>query len=219
MCGWPNTSDPALTLLASLHHQPLLVVLRAEQPLDLEADLERLSRLGVRHVELAWTAHPHWTSQVRRLVACFPDLQLGAASLCLPEAVAAAAEAGLTYGVSPVLDADLLLQARQCQLALVPGVMTPTEVHRARQLGCLLVKLFPAASFGPHYWSSLRQPLGGLPACIAAGGLSVQDVRPWIEAGVDAVALGGRLSGPEAWDQLAALLSQVMAAPLHQRLH
>jgi 2-dehydro-3-deoxyphosphogluconate aldolase/(4S)-4-hydroxy-2-oxoglutarate aldolase len=55
------------------------------------------------------------------------------------------------------------------------------------------VKLYPAASLGPGYWSSLAGPLKPLPFCIAAGGLSVADVRSWLEAGVDAVAIGSQL--------------------------
>jgi len=204
-----STSDPALTLLAALHHQPLLVVLRAEQPQALEVKLEHLQRLGLRHVELAWTPHPDWVAQVIELARRFPRLALGAASVCTAAGVEAAARAGLAYVVSPILDAELLQRARRLGLVLVPGVLSPSEVHQARQLGCRLVKLFPAASVGPHYWRRLRQPLGGLPACIAAGGLVPADVEPWLQAGVDAVALGGGLDPVAGWDQLSALLKRL----------
>jgi 2-dehydro-3-deoxyphosphogluconate aldolase/(4S)-4-hydroxy-2-oxoglutarate aldolase len=204
-----NTSDPSLTLLQALHHQPLLVVLRAEQPLQLTATLERLECSGLRHVELAWSPHPAWISQVMELVRQFPSLSLGAASVCTPAGVDAAGQAGLRYVVSPVLDAALLRRARKHELALVPGVMSPSEVHQARLLGCSLVKLFPAANLGLHYWRRLRQPLGDLPACIAAGGLGLADVEPWLQAGVDAVALGGGMDpladGPRLRDLLAGI--------------
>lgn len=216
MCGWPNTSESSLNLLASLHHQPLLVVLRAEQPIALEARLERLAQLGVRHVELAWTPHRHWVDQVSALASRFPALLLGAASLCSPAAVQQAAQAGLAYGVSPILDGALHQQACHQGLALVPGVMTPSEVHQARALGCPLVKLFPAVQLGLPYWRRLRQPLGPLPGCIAAGGLAVADVEPWLEAGVDAVALGGGLATEADWEALAALVARLAH---HQRLH
>ena len=106
----------------------------------------------------------------------------------------AAAVAGFRYAVSPILE-QLLSAPRAAGLALVPGVMTPSEVHRARSWGCSIVKLFPAATLGPHYWSRLRGPLGeSLPFCIAAGGLDAADVLPWLKAGVGAVALGSRLA-------------------------
>jgi 2-dehydro-3-deoxyphosphogluconate aldolase/(4S)-4-hydroxy-2-oxoglutarate aldolase len=62
-----------------------------------------------------------------------------------------------------------------------------------------LVKLFPAATVGPGYWRRLAAPLGeSLPFCIAAGGLGPADVMTWLEAGVDAVALGSSLTAAAA---------------------
>lgn len=197
------------SLLDSLHHQPLLVVLRAEQPLQLEAQLASLAGMGVRHIEIAWQPHPAWVDQCRLLRQAYPRLHLGAASLCSVQGVRDAARAGLGYGVSPVLDPDLWQEASQRGLALVPGVFSPSEVQRARTLGCPAVKLFPAVSLGAGYWGQLRGPLGGLPFCIAAGGLGPADVLPWLEAGVDAVALGGRLEQPGALEALAALVGEL----------
>jgi 2-dehydro-3-deoxyphosphogluconate aldolase/(4S)-4-hydroxy-2-oxoglutarate aldolase len=141
------------------------------------------------------------------LVARFPELELGAASVCENEGVLAAAAAGCRYAVSPVLDPELLAAAARA-LVLVPGVMTPSEVHRARGLGCRIVKLFPALSLGREHWRRLRQPLGSpLPFCIAAGGLRPVDVVPWLEAGVDAVALGSGLGDGDATPVLRELLA------------
>ena len=184
----------AAALIDSLRRQPLLVVLRPPQPLAAVPLLERLQALGLRHVEIAWQPSAGWSQQMGELIAHFPGLALGAASITSPAAVEAAMEAGCGYGVSPILDPELLASARSEAFTLVPGVMTPSEVHRARQWGCALVKLFPAAPLGPGYWRRLEDPLGGvLPFCIAAGGLSLVDVNPWLAAGVDAVALGSAL--------------------------
>jgi 2-dehydro-3-deoxyphosphogluconate aldolase/(4S)-4-hydroxy-2-oxoglutarate aldolase len=149
------------------------------------------------------------------LVARFPELELGAASVCEPEGVAAAAAAGCRYAVSPVLEASLLSAAAARDLVLVPGVMSASEVHAARRLGCRLVKLFPAVSVGIDHWRRLREPLGPpLPFCIAAGGLAPADVGPWLAAGVDAVALGSALGDlEEAWPQLAAAMPGSLAPP------
>ena len=185
------------------------MVLRAEQPSALLPQLERLDQIGLRHVELAWSAHPHWPLQAADLVERFPRLSLGAASVCSMEALEGVLAAGLAYAVSPVLDADLLQAARRWSLVLVPGVFSPSEVHRARRLGCPLVKLFPAAQLGPGFWPRLRGPIGHLPACIAAGGLGVVDVEPWLAAGVDAVALGGQLIGTDPWAGLTQLVSRL----------
>ena len=190
MCRWRPTSDRADALIASLRHQPLLVVLRPPSPAAAAARIASLACLGVLHIEIAWQPGEAWVGECRELIAAFGQLWLGAASLHSAAAVAAARQAGFSYGVSPILDAQLCRQAGD-DLLLVPGVMTPTEVNQARSWGCRLVKLFPAAPLGPLYWRRLTAPLGEpLPFCIAAGGLGPQDVPLWLGAGVDAVALG-----------------------------
>lgn len=202
-------------LIQSLRRQPLLVVLRPATPLAAEPQLQRLQALGIRHVEIAWQAGDVWGLEMAALVARFPELELGAASVCEPDGVAAAAVAGCRYAVSPVLEASLLAAAAARDLVLVPGVMSASEVHAARRLGCRLVKLFPAVSVGIDHWRRLREPLGPpLPFCIAAGGLGPADVASWLAAGVDAVALGSALGDLEqAWPQLAAAMAGSLAPP------
>lgn len=200
-------------LIQSLRGQPLLIVLRPAQPLAVVPVLERLQALGLRHVEIAWQPQPLWVEQMAELVRRFRDLELGAASICEPQGVVDAATAGCRYAVSPVLDSELQQTALSHDLVLVPGVMTPSEVHRARRMGCGIVKLFPAVSVGRDHWRRLREPLGpSLPFCIAAGGLRSEDVLPWLAAGVDAVALGSGLGALErtgVWQTLLGSLQQV----------
>ena len=215
--------------MQSLVAQPLLAVLRPRTIQQAQRQLERLQAVGLVHVELAVNPSRTWSEGCLSLAAAFPSLRLGAASVTVPEQLEAVANGGLDYAVSPIFDPQLLQRARQLGLTLVPGVQSPTEVHQAQRLGCSIVKLFPARPLGPSYWASLAGPLGPLPFCIAAGGLACADVLPWLEQGVDAVALGGRLfvapPGPGLGQdpghldpQLAGLVRQ-LAGRTHQRLH
>ncbi len=173
----------------------MLVVLRPGDPREAIPSLERFEAMGLVHVEIAWQQRRGWSEACAELVQRFAALRLGAASVCTPQAVMEAARAGFGYAVSPVLEPSLLRQAGGLGLDLIPGVMTPSEVHAARRLGCRLVKLFPAATLGISYWARLREPLGDdLPFCIAAGGLAPEQVKSWLAAGVDAVTLGSRLT-------------------------
>ena len=212
MSGSLSTSEaqaPQSDLIAALHRQPLLVVLRATEPLELRPQIERLQALGIHQVELAWSRHPEWVGQCQALQERFSQMAFGSASICSLAGLEATAAAGLRYAVSPVLDRSLVERAQGLGVALVPGVMTPSEVHQAREWGCRVVKLFPAISLGIHYWSRLAPPLGPLPFCIAAGGLAPADGIPWLEAGVDAVALGGSLAQGAAWEALATLVENL----------
>ena len=125
----------------------------------------------------------------------------------------AAVSAGCPYVVSPILERALQ--------------------RRAAAAGArVLSSSFPAISLGLGYWQRLRDPLGGeLPFAIAAGGLGPADVRPWLSAGVDAVALGSALLDPEPLRTLIATLpgtslpvamprcrSESAVLPMRQRL-
>jgi 2-dehydro-3-deoxyphosphogluconate aldolase/(4S)-4-hydroxy-2-oxoglutarate aldolase len=194
---WLPTSDGA-ELIASLRLQPLLLVCRPEAPMQLAPLLEQLQALGFVHVEIAALPKDDWSSQCRQLIQSFPKMRLGAASIVNREALHAVLDAGFAYGVSPILERQLQEEAAAKRFLLVPGVMTPSEVQAACLWGPGLVKLFPAATLGPTYWSRLRDPLGGsLPFCIAAGGIALGDVSDWLAAGVDAVAVGSGWLGVE----------------------
>ncbi len=176
--------------------QPLLAVLRPASPIGASGAIASLQAAGLRHVEIALNNFPGWARECRELQQRFPSVHLGAASVCDERSLEAVAAAGLAFAVSPVLDPSLLQRAAALGVTLVPGVFSPSEVHLARRLGCPIVKLFPAGALGPAYWRGLEAPLGPLPFCIAAGGLSPDSVLPWLEAGVDAVALGSALFPP-----------------------
>ena len=195
-------------LMASLRDQPLLIVVRPDAS-DLQGaaghssllgQIQGLYQAGLLHLEVAWVPSPGWVQFVHRVQDSCPDLKVGAASLTQLDALDDVQSCGLTFGMSPCLDLALLSCARRLGLLLVPGVLTPTEMHQAIQSGCGLVKLFPAVQLGVDYLQALKGPLGPLPGVIAAGGLGVEDLQPWLKAGYAAIALGRRVLGTEAID-------------------
>ena len=197
-----SSGDPS-GLVTSLSRQPLLAVLRPRNPQRALAEVELLDAVSWRHVELAWTA-PWLPTLIPILRERCPRIRLGAASVTTSRQLSQVAAAGLSYAFMPIWQPELLLCARNLGITLVPGVFTPTEVHQACCHGCTMVKLFPASALGLHYWSRLRNPLGPLPTCIAAGGLGPETALQWLRGGaVDAVALGQQLFGHFSLDDPA----------------
>ena len=165
-----------------------LRVQSAEGPLI--QSLEPLHANGLRHVEVAWSSHPGWMGFIESLRCRCPDFLLGAASVVNQAALAQIRSLGMSYAMAPVWNAELQEIARGHGQLLVPGVFSPSEVMQAIGAGYRIVKLFPAADLGSHYWRRLQAPLGSLPFVIAAGGLGFRDVSTWLESGHGAVALG-----------------------------
>ena len=207
-----NTSDSEEGLIRSLRIQPLLIVLRPEST-DLEAPfpIKRLSRqldqlveAGVQHVEIAWIDHPRWPDLVMTAMSRHPRLSLGAASITQQSALQQVAQLGFSYAMSPLLDKQLQQRAKQLDFLLVPGVMSPSEIRQACDLGCHLVKLFPASVLGRGFYRQIAAPMGNLPFMIAAGGLRAGDIYSWLEAGYDAIALGRTVFENDGFDPCLA---------------
>jgi 2-dehydro-3-deoxyphosphogluconate aldolase/(4S)-4-hydroxy-2-oxoglutarate aldolase len=160
--------------------------------------VQQLHAAGLRHLEVAWLDQPGWMGFMQRVQDHCPELNLGAASVTVTKALNDLSRLDLSYAMAPFWCPELVEQARELGVLLVPGVFSPTEVHQAMQFGCRVVKLFPAVNLGPGYWGRLQAPLGPLPFVIAAGGLEVGDLPVWLEAGHGAVALGRRVVGSPA---------------------
>ena len=204
----PNTSETDEGLIRSLRIQPLLVVLRPESR-DLEQvfsstrlcrQLDLLVEAGVQHVEIAWIEHPRWCDLVMAARSRHLHLSLGAASITQLSALQQVTELGFSYAMSPLLDRELQQRAKQLDFLLVPGVMTPSEIRHACDLGCRLVKLFPASVLGRGFYRQIAAPMGNLPFMIAAGGLRAGDLYSWLEAGYDAIALGRTVFENDGFD-------------------
>jgi 2-dehydro-3-deoxyphosphogluconate aldolase/(4S)-4-hydroxy-2-oxoglutarate aldolase len=112
---------------------------------------------------------------------------LGAGTVCTVDDVARAANAGVSFVVTPVASEPLVAQTRAAGLAGIIGGSTPTEIYNAHAWGADFVKVFPATS--PDYVKTVRGPLPQVPL-IAVGGVTKENAMRYLRAGCVAVAVG-----------------------------
>ena len=137
---------------------------------------------------------------MQALSSTFNDIALGAASVTNHMALECVAALQLGYAMTPTWNPSLQLYAKSLKQLLVPGVFSPTEIQEAKSFGCQLIKLFPASTLGIKYIHNLKEPIGSIPFIIAAGGLRVEDLNPWLKEGYGAIALGRELIQQKAVD-------------------
>ena len=117
--------------------------------------------------------------------------------------------AGAQFLVAPGFDAGVVARAQAKDILHLPGVLTPTEVETAVAAGCRMLKLFPAGTMGPAYLKSLRAPLDDIDF-VPTGGINVNNMAEYIQAGAVAVGVGGSLfSSPKT--SMAEIISSVRA--------
>src|SRR5699024_1083389 len=79
-------------------------------------------------------------------------------------------------------------------IPIVPGGLTPSELHAGWSAGAAAVKVFPASAVGPGYVKDLRGPFPGI-RVIPSGGVDLEAAAAWLPAGADAGSVGGPLVG------------------------
>jgi len=132
------------------------------------------------------------------------DRILGAGSICSVDDVERAAEAGARFLVAPGVFPSSIAAAAEAGLPLLPGVMTPTDVFVALDLGLSVQKLFPAASVSTDHISALHGPFPQV-SFVAVGGVTPENAKQFLAAGAIGVGVGSSIlqpGGPERFSSL-----------------
>ena len=114
---------------------------------------------------------------------------IGAGTVLDAQAAYAAVNAGAELLVSPNLEPAMITTANRYQAVTISGAFTPTEILNTAVAGADIVKLFPAEIAGPAYVKTVLAPLAGIPIA-PAGGVTIDNVGAWFDAGVAAVGVG-----------------------------
>ncbi len=186
---------------------PVIAIDSAEQALPLA---DALIAGGLPLAEITFRTEAA-AETIRQIAKNRPQMLVGAGTVLTPATVAAAREAGAAFAVAPGLNARVVGSARALGLPFVPGTANPSDVEIGLELGCKLLKFFPAEALGgakllsaiyaPYKHTGVKfMPTGGvtadnlesylsLPAVAAVGGT-------WLAKPAD-IAAGN-------WDAIAA---------------
>jgi 2-dehydro-3-deoxyphosphogluconate aldolase/(4S)-4-hydroxy-2-oxoglutarate aldolase len=189
-----NSSTAAGTrrLVETLAADPVVAILRAPHAGHLVAAAEVMADAGIRAVELPLTT-PGALDAIRELRRRRPNLLAGAGTVVTPADVGDAVDAGAQFLVAPCTRLDTLAAAARHGVPLMPGAFTATEIALALEHGAEVIKLFPA-TLGPTYLRALRDPLPQA-RLVPTGGVGIDAIPDFLQAGAFAVALGSPLAG------------------------
>jgi 2-dehydro-3-deoxyphosphogluconate aldolase/(4S)-4-hydroxy-2-oxoglutarate aldolase len=85
---------------------------------------------------------------IRRISSTLPEIILGAGTVLSVEQAQQAVRAGARFIVSPGFDRDVVEWCLENDVAVTPGVVTPTEINMALAYDLRIVKFFPAEAMG-----------------------------------------------------------------------
>lgn len=196
-------------------NHPLLAILR-NVPLEKTIDYaEAAVRGGAPFFEVALNS-PHALQQIAMLRTHFGERCLvGAGTAITVERCKRALDAGAQFLLTPGTPLEVFEYCAQNDVALLPGVLSPSDVATSLTYGYKTMKLFPAGSMPMHYLKDLKGPFDGT-NYMAIGGVNPDNIHQFFEAGYLSVGLASSLMPKAAvaagdWDACEAHVRSLVA--------
>jgi len=195
-------------LLTKVQSHKIVGVVREDSAELAEAVADSYARHGIKLIEITLTtpdAFDLMATLSQRYVE--QDITIAAGTVRSSNDAASARRAGAQIIVSPHFDVQVIEYAVENDLLSIAGAATPTEIIRAWETGCDIVKIFPALYLGgPHYIHTNRGPIRDLPM-LAGGPVPLDSIDAYLDAGCVAVNLAVSLAVPDLvrskqWDEI-----------------
>lgn len=144
-------------------------------------------------------AHEVFAALYKYAAKEMPDMIIGVGSVTDGGTASLYMQLGANFIVTPVLREDIAIVCNRKKVLWSPGCGSLTEIARAEELGCEIVKLFPGSIYGPNFIKSVRAPQPWT-NIMPTGGVSpdYENLKGWINAGAYCVGMGSKLMAKDA---------------------
>ncbi|CAI9395186.1 KHG/KDPG aldolase [Bacillus sp. T2.9-1] len=183
-----------IEVLAKMKEEKIVAVIRAQNVDQGLLVSEAIRQGGIKFLELTMTI-PGALDVIKKLADKYAgeDVIVGAGTVLDPETARLAILAGAKFIVGPNLSPEVITICHRYRVAVMPGVMSPTEALTAIELGADVIKVFPGGAFGPSIVKDFKGPLpqGNF---MPSGGVTVENAADWIKNGAYAIGTGSSLT-------------------------
>lgn len=140
-----------------------------------------------------------------------PEMLAGVGTVIRPDQIAEVAKAGAAFAVAPGFNRRVMDAALEAGMPFAPGICTATDIESALELGCRMLKFFPAEpAGGMSMLKAMAAPYNHLGIkYVPLGGLNTGNMASYLKSPLIA-GLGGSWLAPrdlingEQWDQIEA---------------
>jgi 2-dehydro-3-deoxyphosphogluconate aldolase/(4S)-4-hydroxy-2-oxoglutarate aldolase len=200
-----------------LFQQRLVPVAVVDNPADAVALAEALLAGGLNVIEVTFRT-PNAARCIDAIRRALPSMIVGAGTVLETAQVQSAAGAGAQFGVAPGVNDKIVLTAMDLGLPFIPGVMTASEIEQGLELGCKVLKFFPAeAAGGVKMLKALAGPFAHTGVkFLPSGGIGPANMADYLALQAVA-AIGGswlveqNLIVEKDWKKVTRLTAQALA--------
>lgn len=139
-------------------------------------------------------AHEVFGDLIKYTVKELPGMIMGVGSVSDAAQASLFMSLGANFVVTPLLREDIATVCNRRKVLWSAGCGSLTEIARAEELGCEIVKLFPGDIYGPQFVKSVKGPQPWT-SIMPTGGVSPteENLKGWFDAGVTCVGMGSKL--------------------------
>ena len=170
---------------------PVIVIEQANHAIPLG---EALLTGGIKTIEITLRTSAALNA-IEQLAKHLPEIYVGAGTVLSKENAAQAKNSGAKFCVSPGTTSSIIDACDECNISLLPGASTVSEMMTLSEAGFSEIKFFPAsAAGGIPFIKSLVSPLPNLKFC-PTGGISYETASEWLSL-VNVSCVGGSWIAP-----------------------
>lgn len=139
-------------------------------------------------------AHEVFSDVIKFVRRECPELALGVGSVVDAPTAALYMQMGADFVVGPLLNEEVARACNRRCVPYTPGCGTVSEVGRAQELGCDLIKVFPGDVLGPKFVKGIMAPMPWTRLMVTGGVEPTEEnLQAWRKAGVFCVGMGSKL--------------------------
>ncbi|HMP26279.1 MAG TPA: bifunctional 4-hydroxy-2-oxoglutarate aldolase/2-dehydro-3-deoxy-phosphogluconate aldolase [Saprospiraceae bacterium] len=139
-------------------------------------------------------AHEVFTELNKFALRELPGMMLGVGSVSDAGTAALFMQLGANFIITPVLREDVALVCNRRKVLWSPGCGSLSEIARAEELGCEVVKVFPGELYGAAFVKAIKGPQPWTSVMPTGGGAPTREsLEEWFSAGVTCVGIGSKL--------------------------
>ena len=170
---------------------PVIVIEQANHAIPLG---EALLTGGIKTIEITLRTSAALNA-IEQLAKHLPEIYVGAGTILTEENATQAKNSGAKFCVSPGTTSSIIDACNECNISLLPGASTVSEMLTLSEAGFSEIKFFPAsAAGGIPFIKSLVSPLPNLKFC-PTGGISYETASEWLSL-VNVSCVGGSWIAP-----------------------
>ncbi|WP_342269080.1 bifunctional 4-hydroxy-2-oxoglutarate aldolase/2-dehydro-3-deoxy-phosphogluconate aldolase [Spiroplasma endosymbiont of Aspidapion aeneum] len=181
-------------IIEHLINEKIVAVLRLSTQEKASKSIDAVIEAGFKFIEITLTI-PNAYDIISNKLTKYKnsDVIIGAGTVTSIEQAKKVIELGCKYIVAPDFNLDISNYAKDLNIVYIPGVMTINEIVNVMNHGWEIVKLFPGNNYTPGFIKSVLAPFPNFKIMVT-GGVDINNLNDWLNAGSVAVGIGGNLT-------------------------